>query len=297
MKIHEPDALARLVRRATRSSAPRPLHARRSPCPAAQRPRRRRHRGRRPAHPPAPRAAHRDDAPPAREHPRRGRARRRAVGVGGRDLRPLRLRRRRADAELARAAPAGPARRAARRPGGAARRRRRASTSRRCARSSPASRRRGRGCSRGPARGGTSGCYDAESDREGATALRAVVGDDGATRSTPSSRKWDDDGPAAEVVIREVVDHLARRPRRDLGLPARPRPHAHGHLGARPVRRAAVARARRPARAAPHALGRALGPARRRPRRALRAHLREPTPTWSSRSATRSARGTRAATS
>ena len=92
------------------------------------------HRGRRPAHPPAPRAAHRDDAPAAREHPRRGRADRGALGVGGRDLRPLRLRRRRPDRRAARAAPGGPARRAAAGRAAGCGRASRASTWRPCAR-------------------------------------------------------------------------------------------------------------------------------------------------------------------
>jgi predicted acetyltransferase len=46
--------------------------------------------------------------------------------------------------------------------------------------------------------------HDPESDREGATALRAVVGDEGYALYAVK-RKWDDDGPAAEVLIRVVV--------------------------------------------------------------------------------------------
>jgi hypothetical protein len=53
---------------------------------------RRGHRGCRRADPSPPRPAHRDDAPPAGGAPRRRRAARRAVGVGGGDLRALRVR-------------------------------------------------------------------------------------------------------------------------------------------------------------------------------------------------------------
>ena len=46
--------------------------------------------------------------------------------------------------------------------------------------------------------------YDPEQDREGSHALRAVVAD-GAYGLYAVRRKWDDDGPAGEVNIREVV--------------------------------------------------------------------------------------------
>jgi len=46
--------------------------------------------------------------------------------------------------------------------------------------------------------------HDPESDREGATALRAVVGDEGYAIYAVK-RKWDDDGPAGQVVIREAL--------------------------------------------------------------------------------------------
>jgi len=46
--------------------------------------------------------------------------------------------------------------------------------------------------------------HDPESDRDGATALRAVVGQDG-YGIYAVKRKWDDDGPAAQVVVREVL--------------------------------------------------------------------------------------------
>jgi predicted acetyltransferase len=46
--------------------------------------------------------------------------------------------------------------------------------------------------------------YDPESDREGATALRAVVAEDGYALYAVR-RKWDDDGPAGQVVVREAL--------------------------------------------------------------------------------------------
>ena len=46
--------------------------------------------------------------------------------------------------------------------------------------------------------------YDPESDREGSHPLRAVVADD-AYALYAVRRKWDDDGPAGEVHVREIV--------------------------------------------------------------------------------------------
>ncbi|MET0818441.1 MAG: GNAT family N-acetyltransferase [Solirubrobacteraceae bacterium] len=46
--------------------------------------------------------------------------------------------------------------------------------------------------------------FDPESEREGATPLRAVVCDEGYALYAVK-RKWDDDGPAAQVVVRELV--------------------------------------------------------------------------------------------
>jgi predicted acetyltransferase len=46
--------------------------------------------------------------------------------------------------------------------------------------------------------------FDPEADRDGATPLRAVVCDEGYALYAVK-RKWDDDGPAAEVRIREVL--------------------------------------------------------------------------------------------
>src|SRR5918993_3582374 len=47
--------------------------------------------------------------------------------------------------------------------------------------------------------------YETESDREGSHALRAVVMDEQAYALYSVRRKWDKDGPAGDVVVRELV--------------------------------------------------------------------------------------------
>ncbi len=83
---------------------------------------------------------------------------------------------------------------------------------------------------------------DPESARHGAQPLQAVVGEDGYALYAVRADS-DDDGPAGEVRVRELVAAHARGARAVVGVPARPGPDAHGHVAPGADRRAAVARA------------------------------------------------------
>ena len=186
---------------------------------------------RRPPHPSPPRPADRAHAPPAAGRPRARRGRGRAVGVGGGDLRALRLRPGGGAPHAARAAPGGAAghaaatrRAAARRPGGRPPRGDAAGLRAR-ARSGA------RGCSTATGRGGTTACFDPDRRRDGAQALQAVVVEDGyALYAVKPAFGWE--GPTGEVRIRELVAATPRARARAVGVPARSGPHDDAQLDA-----------------------------------------------------------------
>ena len=80
----------------------------------------------------------------------------------------------------------------------------RPSTSRRCAPCTSACARAGRGCSTARARGGTSRLNDPERERHGAQPLQAVIVRDGYALYAVRP-DCDEDGPAGEVRVRELV--------------------------------------------------------------------------------------------
>ena len=207
----------------------------------------RRHRR---AEPPAARAADRADAPPARRPARRGRGGRRAEGVGGRDLRALRLRAGRPTRPCcAPAAPTGACWQGAGRttvPRCASRSRPRRSTS--CGRCTRPSARAGRGCSTARGPGGTTAC---STSRTSATARprAARCWPTAATRCTRSRAATTPVGRRARSASASCVAATPRGARAAVVVPARPGPHRHARLAQRAGRRAADADAGQPARA------------------------------------------------
>ena len=107
---------------------------------------------------------------------------------------------------------------------------------------------------------------DPEHDRDGAQPLRAAVIEDAAYALFAVKPRFETGLPAGEVVVTEVVSTDPDAPRVHLELPARPRPHAHDHMGARSDRRAAAA----------HAGRGACGGGEQRRRRAVAASRRPP---------------------
>ena len=115
---------------------------------------------------------------------------------------------------------------------------------------------------------------DPEHDREGAEPLRAAVVEGIAYALFAIKRGFEHGRPSGEVRVREVLATSPVGPRRDLGLPARARPHPPDRVGRSAGRRAAPAHDQRVAGGPDRGRRRAVAAHRRPAASAGRPHLR-----------------------